>query len=187
MRRRREQRGWIVKKSGQWFLRVYESRVVNGEVKRVRAAKCLGPVTARGKHPPKPIQDEANKILDGINANIIPPERVLTIGDFVNRVYFPMIEKEQRPSTVAGYRDIWDDHLRPRCAEAWLKEVQTYHVQQWLEDIAKTKTFGRRTLQHIKSLLSGIFSHGIRLGYLAGAVNPVREARVAGGIEPLET
>jgi len=174
-------------KSGQWFLRVYESRVINGEVKRVRAAKPLGPVTTRGKHPPKSIADEAEQKLQEINRNALPPEKVLTIEDFMERVYFPMAEREKRPSTVSGYQDIWNVHLKSRCRTAWLKDVQTYHVQGWLDDIAHTGEFGRRTLLHIKSMLSGVFSLAIRLGYMGSVVNPARETRAVGGTEPQET
>jgi integrase len=187
MTRKREQKGQIVRKGGQWFLRVYESRVIDGEVRRVRAAKPLGLVATRGKRPPKNIADEAEQKLQEINHNVLPAGKVLTIGDFMERVYFPMAEREKRPSTVAGYKDIWNAHLKPRCTGTWLKDVQTYHVQGWLDDIAHSGEFGQRTLLHIKSMYSGIFSLAIRLGYMGNVVNPARETRATGGAEPQET
>ncbi len=64
------------------------------------------------------------------------PENVVKLADFVDRVYFPRIEQRMRPSTIKGYRDIWGNHLKPRGGHVWVKEVKTYHVQQWLDDIA---------------------------------------------------
>ena len=44
------------------------------------------------------------------------PERVLTIGDFVEQVYLPWVEHSKRLSTLKGYRDIWQNHFCPRCS-----------------------------------------------------------------------
>ena len=52
MKRKRKQSGQVVQSHGGWFVRFYESRVIDGVVKRVRVAKLLGEVTTRGKRPP---------------------------------------------------------------------------------------------------------------------------------------
>jgi len=186
--RPREQKGQIVRKGDSWFLRVYESRVINGEVKRVRAAKLLGPVTTRGKNPPPAIEDRAKELLGNVNGNTVRPEMVLTMGDFWDHVYLPMVEKEKRPSTVSDYKDIWKIHLKPRCAGAWLKDVETYRVQQWLDAVGRTNPqLSRNRLRHIKALASGIFSQAIRLGYRMNPANPVRETRITSGATAGET
>jgi hypothetical protein len=46
-------------------------------------------------------------------------DRIVAVGDFVERVYLPWTEEHKRPSTAKGYRDIWEDHLRPLCALVW--------------------------------------------------------------------
>ena len=53
-----------------------------------------------------------------VNGGTIPAERIVTIGDFVERVYLPWIGEHKRPSTAKGYRDIWEDHLKPLAAQA---------------------------------------------------------------------
>ncbi len=88
------------------------------------------------------------------------------------------MERHIRPSTLKGYRDIWAKHLRPRCADSWLKDVKTYHVQGWLDEIAKAEPLGRRTLQHIKCSLSAIFKLAKQQGFFEGE-NPVRDTAVA--------
>ena len=59
MKRKREQSGQIFKRHGSWYVRFYESRVVEGEVKRIRLAKRLGEVTTKGKNPPAQIERQA--------------------------------------------------------------------------------------------------------------------------------
>jgi integrase len=78
---------------------------------------------------------------------------------------------------MKGYRDIWENHLEPRCAYVWLKDVRTYHVQQWLDEIAQPGALSKRSLQHIKCSLSGIFKLAKQQGYFVGE-NPVRDTAV---------
>src|SRR5262249_29152485 len=131
-----------------------------------------------GKNPPPAIADQAREELAAVNRPCCTPEKVVKLGDFVERVYFPRIEQHKRPSTLKGYRDIWTRHLKPRCAAIWVKEVRTYHVQGWLDDIAAPETLSRRTLQHIKCSLSAIFKLAKQQGYFVGE-NPVRDTAVA--------
>lgn len=187
MKRRRQQLGQIFQRHGSWYARFYENRVVEGKVKRVRIAKHLGEVTTRGKRPPDKIEEEAQRILSGANNPQYIPENVVTLGEFAERIYFPRVEQHKRPSTLKGYRDIWDNHLEMRCARAWVKDVKTYHVQQWLDDIGRPGMLGKRSLQHIKCLVSGIFKLAKQQGYFIGE-NPVRDTAIAPSAkEPQET
>jgi integrase len=178
MKRKRKQLGQIFQRHGSWYARFYESRVIEGEVRRVRIAQHLGEVTTRGKRPPAMIEQEAQRVLSSANNPQCSPENVVTLGDFAERIYFPRIEQQKRPSTLKGYRDIWDNHLKIRCARAWVKDVKTYHVQQWLDDIGHPGVLGKRSLQHIKCLISGIFKLAKQQGYFVGE-NPVRDTAIA--------
>ena len=187
MKRKREQSGQMFQRHGSWYVRFYESRVVDGEVKRVRLAKQLGEVTTRGKRPPAAIERQAEDIISSANRPHLIPENVVKVGDFVERIYFPRIEQRMRPSTMKGYRDIWRNQLKPRCAHIWVKEVKTYHVQQWLDDIGLPGTLSKRSLQHIKCSLSAIFKLAKQQGYFVGE-NPVRDTAVAPNAkEPQQT
>jgi integrase len=137
----------------------------------------LGDVTTRGKRPPNAIETQAEEILSAANRPKYLPENVVTIGDFVETVYFPRVDQQLRPSTLKGYRDIWANHLKPRCTAVWVKDVKTYHVQQWLDDISHPGKLSRRSLQHIKCALSAIFKLAKQQGYFAGE-NPVRDTAV---------
>ncbi len=155
--RNRKQHGTIVRIGGGWYVRYWERRNVGGHIERKRVTHQLGPVTTRGKRPPADIKTEAERYMVNINSGTIPAERIVTIGDFVERVFLPWIATHRRPSTVKGYRDIWEDHLQPLCASMWLKDTRTFHVQAWLNQIAAAK-LSRNTLKHIKSVISGTFT-----------------------------
>jgi integrase len=116
----------------------------------------------------------------------IPAERIVTVADFVERVYLPWVQQHKRPSTAKGYRDIWEDHLKPLCGKLWLRETRTFHVQNWLNAIG-SGSLARNTLKHVKSVVSGVFTLAKQLGYFDG-VNPVQDTRVnPAAAEPQET
>jgi integrase len=187
MTRNREQSGQIFKRHGSWYVRFYEGRVIAGEVKRVRVAKRLGAVTTRGKKPPLSIERDADDVVSAVNRPAYTPDKVVNLGDFVERVYFPRVKLHLRPSTLKGYQDIWEGHLKPRCADFLVKDAKTYNVQQWLDSISQPAELGRRTLQHIKCCLSAIFKLAKQQGYFVGE-NPVRDTAVAPSAkEPQET
>lgn len=187
MRRKRQQNGYIFKARGHWYVRYFEDRTVNGELRHDRVAKQIGEVTTRGKRPPQKIEDEAREIVAAATVTNANPGRVVTVGEFVDRVYFPHIQQHKRPSTLKGYKDIWRNHAKAHCAAEWLKDVRTFHVQGWLDAIATPGTLGRNSLKHIKTFLSAVFKLAKQQGYYSGE-NPVRDtATFPKAAEPQET
>lgn len=187
MKRRRQQAGTIYQARAIWYVRYFEDRVIGGTVKHVRIAKQLGPVTTRGKRPPKAIEEEAKAIVTAAETTNAAPDRVLTISDFVEKVYFPHIKQHKRPSTLKGYRDIWGNHVRARCAGVWLKDVHTFDVQGWLDSMGKMGTLSRNSLKHIKTFVSAVFKLAKQQGYYSGE-NPVRDTAISPrAAEPQET
>jgi len=174
LKRKRQQAGYIFKARGHWYVRYFEDRVVDGTLRHDRVAKQVGEVTTRGKRPPRKIEDAAREIVAAATVTNANPERVVTMADFAERIYFPHIEQYKRPSTLKGYRDIWNNHVKAWCADIWLKDVRTFHVQGWLDAIASPGTLGRNTLKHIKTFLSAVFKLAKQQGYFSGE-NPVRD------------
>jgi hypothetical protein len=94
-------------------------------------------------------------------------------------VYLPWVEQYKRPSTLKGYRDIWQDHLKARCGTMWLKNTRTHHVQGWLNEIGSSDgALSRNTQRHIKSTISGIFTLAKQQDYFQGE-NPTRDTAIA--------
>lgn len=172
----RKQQGQIIRIGERWYVRYWERRNIGGTVERKRVTHELGSVRTREKRPPADIKTEAERHMATVNSGIVPAERIVTVDDFVEQVYLPWIEEHKRPSTAKGYRDIWEDHLRPLCALVWLKDTRTYHVQSWLNQIGAAK-LSRNTLKHVKSVVSGIFTLAKQLDYFQGE-NPARDSAI---------
>jgi integrase len=184
--RNRKQNGTIIRIGNRWYVRYWERRNIGGTVERKRVTHSIGEVTTRGKRPPADIKTEAERHMATVNSGIVAAERIVTIGDFVERVYLPRIEEHRRPSTAKGYRDIWEDHLKPLSGQVWLKDTRTYHVQGWLNQIGAGK-LSRNTLKHVKSVISGIFTLAKQQDYFQGE-NPARDSAVnPKAAEPQET
>jgi len=68
-----------------------------------------------------------------------------------------------KESTVWGYKQIWNQHLKPHFAGVKLKDYRTHHGSQLLTTLAKK--LGRRTVTNTKNLMSAIFTlrreHGL--------------------------
>ena len=56
-----------------------------------------------------------------------------------------------------------------------LRDFRTVDCESLLNQIARKRNLGIRTIAHIKHLLSGVFRYAIRTGYL-NATNPARDA-----------
>jgi integrase len=184
--RRVKQHGMIVRIGGWWFVRYWERRSIRGAIVRKRVSVRLGPVMTRGKRPPADIVREAERHMADVNSGMYVAERVVTLGDFVERVYLPWIDQYKRPSTTKGYRDIWSLHLQALSSKLWLKDVRTHHVQGWLDELAKRK-LSRNTLKHIKSVASAIFTLAKQQDYFRGE-NPAHGTAISpAAAEPEET
>jgi len=185
--RTRKQKGQVIRIGDRWYCRYWERRSIGGTIERKRVTHPLGPVTTRGKRPPADIKAEAERHMATVNSGAIPAERIVTICDFVERVYLPWVEMHKRPSTVKGYRDVWQNHLKPLCGGVWLKNTRTFRVQGWLSEIGKAGTLSRNSLRHIKSVISGIFTLAKQQDYFQGE-NPARDTAIdPGAAETRET
>ncbi len=184
--RNRKQNGTIIRIGSRWYVRYWERRSIAGSIERKRVTYSLGEVTTRGKRPPADIKTEAARHMATVNSGTVAAERIVTMGDFVERVYLPWVAEHKRPSTAKGYRDIWEDHLKPLAEQVWLKDARTYHIQGWLNQIGAGK-LSRNTLKHVKSVVSGIFTLAKQQDYFQGE-NPARDSAVnPKAAEPEET
>jgi integrase len=184
--RNRKQHGQIIRIGDRWYVRYWERRNIGGTIERKRIPHSIGDVTTRGKRPPADIKTEAERHMATVNSGTVPAERIVTTGDFVERVYLPWIAEHKRPSTAKGYRDIWEDHLKPLAEHIWLRDTRTYHVQGWLNQIGAGK-LSRNTLKHVKSVVSAIFTLAKQQDYFHGE-NPARDSAVnPKAAEPQET
>jgi len=67
-----------------------------------------------------------------------------------------------------------------------VREVRTWGAEKLLQQIAAESDLSHSTLKHIKSVLSGVFTHAKRCGAING-VNPIRDVSIPKGRESEET
>lgn len=174
----RKQTGTIVQFSGRWYLRYWDRINHNGSLVRKRASHCLGTVVTKGSSPPADILRAAEDFMHNVNTNTVPPEQNVSVDVFFESVYLPWIKENRRPSTYKNSGEVWKHHVRALASRERinLKEVRTFTVQKWLNQIGRSN-LSRNSLKRIKSTLSGAFTLAKQLGYFDG-VNPVQGSSV---------
>ena len=175
--RKTQQNGYITKHRGWWVLRVRERVGVGGQIKSVHRAHRLAPVDAEHKTA-KSVRGLAEQLLAPLNKNSASPLNITKLGDFCERIYFPHVKDSKRPSTLSGYRRIWNGYVKPRYESVWMREVRTRDVQAWLEEIAREHKLSKTTLRHVKHFLSGVFRYAAQQDYLDSGRNPVTLASI---------
>jgi integrase len=129
----------------------------------------------------RPLLDE---ILAPLNAGRVDARGTTLIFKFVDGHYLPFARENFKPSTINGYEKLWKATLKPRIANKVLRDFRTVDAANLLSDLA-LHGLGRRSLQHVKSLLSGIFTYAKNIGILDG-VNPVQDAMIPKKAKPPE-
>lgn len=169
------QHGSIRKRRGQWELRYWVVEYgPGGEAVRRQRSKKLADVDDDHRAV-KDVQDEATRILAGVNRNA-NPNASLTISEFAEHHFVPFVASRRRASTVRFYKNLMKVHIGPRVGDVRLRDFRTVHAQQVLDD---AHHLSRASVQRIKTGMTALIGHALRLGYLDGG-NPAREARAEG-------
>jgi integrase len=179
----RKQSGYIYKRAGWWVLRYRENLLEGGKVVRRQLAKQLSeikPEHLRLKRAPQEVLDLASDFLRPLNRGESNPQTTQTIGHFADELFFPMLERQVRQSTLKGYRARWESQLRPRCGEVRLRDFTALSAQRVIDDTNRQNpNMKRSTLAHLKNLLSLIFDEALRLGCAdAARGNPARLIKI---------
>ncbi|HSY33908.1 MAG TPA: hypothetical protein VLA42_18150 [Verrucomicrobiae bacterium] len=168
------QNGTIKRIGKSWYGRWREDAIVDGQVQRVQRFVKLAEFDDRyrAKADVRPLLAEK---LSALNEGRTDARGTLTLALFVSEYYEPYARENLKPSTVNGYTKLWDV-LCPRVGEIRLRDFKTVDAANLLQAFA-AKGLGRRSLQHAKSLLSGIFTYAKNLGVLDG-INPVQDTLI---------
>ncbi len=163
------QRGTIYEASNSFFVRYFD-----GDKKRVSHKLCDRDETHNSITCPAvlALRDEHMVIV----RRPAPPKPTSSplITDYWANEYLPTIKKGLKPSTVEGYEDIWQQHLKDHFAGRTFREYEPHQGSKFLTDLIKAG-YGQRTVAHVRSLASGIFSHAVIDGLLQA--NPWRNVK----------
>ncbi len=116
-------------------------------------------------------------LMPKVNSGQVIADECITLTEFVDAVYLPWAQTELRASTHKGYREIWENHMSGRVGQIRVREFRTVNASRMLRAIAGEHNLRKSSLQHIRSVLSGILTHAKNEGAFDGA-NPVRGALI---------
>src|SRR5258708_16307344 len=162
----RYQEGHLVKRFGGWHVRYY---VTDSSVRKQKSHRiCKEQQT---KSHVKQLRDQFMR--EHVNVGV-QNEGPLGVVEFWDRVYLPFIESNNnvKPSTLHGYKQVWNQHLKTHFHTLSLSDYKTHMMSVFLTGLAKT--LRPRTLDRIKWLASPIFAHALATSLSES--NPPRHA-----------
>ena len=166
----RHQKGSICLRSGSFYCRAY----VNGKQKNYLL------VRKDDKHHSatcKPVRMLRDEVMSKVNS-MLESASALTAKDFWTSTYLPYATENLRPSSVRSYQQIWKQHLLTHLGQLPLNAYTTPMGSVFLTSLSKR--LGRRTLAHVRSLMSSMFAHALNLGLIGS--NPIREVKILGKV-----
>jgi integrase len=152
--------------------------VIDG-VRKQKSRKLCDKDRATGCGSPsaKAVRQLCEDFMRTINTDSTPEGvTLLSVVDFWNTIYLPFIEQNLKHSTVWGYKQVWNQHLKAHFGQSSLNDYKTATFSLFLTQLAKT--LRPRTIAHVKFLASGLFAHAVAMGKCS--TNPIRDARVLG-------
>jgi integrase len=180
MSTQRHQRGQIFERHGAFHVRYYTTEIVDGQVTRKRVSHRLCSKdrnTGHGTAASKAVRQLCEDHMREVNAQTpTTPSTALTVVEFWQSTYLPFITANLKPSTVSGYTQVWEQHLKRHFGTLLLKDYKTPMGSLLLTNLAKK--YRPRTLKHIKFLASGLFMHAVNTGNVEA--NPWRDVQVLG-------
>jgi integrase len=165
------QKGYLYEDHGAWYVQ-YRQRIsqADGSSQLKRVSKYLG--RSNDFSNIFEVEQCRESFMQTVNRDRLSANSRITLTAFVEGAYLPWTKEERRASTSKGHEEIWINYLRNRVGELRLREFRTVDASRMLRAIAKERDLTKTTLQHIKSVLSTIFTFAKNDGAFDGA-NPV--------------
>lgn len=172
------QKGQLIRRGRSWLLRYWKDENQSGSTVRKRVCEKIAPFNDRYRTE-KSVRPLVDQILGPQNEGRVSSGSQ-TLQQFIELNYLPHVRAHKKPSTQKGYTDIFEDHVSKHVAGLRVQEFRTVDGQRLLDKIASETKLSHRSLIHIKSFLSGVFSFAKRTGALDGS-NPMQGTSVPKG------
>ena len=175
------QQGSLFESHGAWYVRYrMPERKPNGTIATVQCAQRLA---HKRDYPRKSeVIPLKNEFMAKLNRIGFTPEVSVGLLEFVEKVYFPAIEKRLAPGTVRGYKEAWRCHIRRRVSRFRVRDFRTADGEHLMSVIEHERgnQLAHATYRWIKVTLSSIFTHARRQGLIDG-VNPMQGVSIPKG------
>ena len=178
MARKSYQEGSVYATSnGKWWKGRYRVWEVgpDGKRKRVQKNVTLGPLRGTDRITKAQAKSRLARKVQSVNEGWHKPESTMTLERFVEE--YSVFDNVRR-STLQPYLSEYSRHLRPFFGPMKLCEIESAHVQTFLNE--KAKALSKKTLVELRNLLSGILRQPYEWGWLER--NAARQVRVPQGV-----
>jgi integrase len=165
-RARRHQKGSVWLRGSSFFVRYYAG---DG---RQRTEFLVAKDDRHHSKTCKPVRDLASQFMARVNGGA-RDRATPTCSEFWDAEFLPHAEGNLRPSSVKSYKQIWRQHLEAELGAVRLDEYRTHQASAFLTELSRK--LGRRTIAHVRGLMSSLFSMAVNLG--KAEQNPMRDCR----------
>jgi integrase len=100
-----------------------------------------------------------------LDSSRMTPSTMQAVNDFIEYVFFPRKKETLRPSTLFGYKHVWQRHLKSRLKGMRMCDFRLQVAQQLLDGIAREtpSLSSSLSLRHIKWFCVSIFNLAAQL------------------------
>ncbi len=155
-RNRKHGRGSVWLRGSSFYIRYY------GHDRRQRTSSFASATTSTTPRPASRVRDLASRVMARVNSGALAAAESPTVAEFWDGTYLPFAEKNLRHSTLHSYEDLWERHLKPYFGDARLATYGSSDATAFLTSLSAN--LGRNSVNHVRSLMSGIFSRACALG-----------------------
>jgi len=131
--------------------------------------------TGCGSPSAKAVRQLCEDFMRTINTDT-PAPSALSVVEFWETIYLPFITSNLKHSTVWGYKQVWNQHLKNHFGKTLLNEYKTPTMSLFITGLARS--LKPRTINTVKCLASSLFAHAVASGYCES--NPIRDAKILG-------
>jgi integrase len=174
------QRGKIYKHHGQWTFRYKTATFERGVKVWKDAYKTLAPIATyeTAAQVEKDFTRALNE-LRGVHSSKFTEGVTQSVVDFLETTYFPKQAEKLKPSTLFGYRHLYDRHVKPRLNGESMRDFTLPVAQKFLDKVAAATPLSSTSLRHVKWFLKAAFDVARMEGaYDAASINPFEEVKI---------
>ena len=168
----KHQRGYIYLRSGTFYVRYRGPKIIEGKLAWKQLSHPLCDKSDKYfSRKCAAVRLKCEEFMRGVNT--ADPSRIdMTVADFWRLVYLPFIKKpgNREDNTWEGYEQIWNQHLAPHFGKITLRDYRPHMGSSFLSTLVRTPGstdgYARNTINGIRYLASGIFTHAVARGHL---------------------
>ena len=141
----------------------------------------VGNKVIKNKSTKTSVKKEAKKILDNTlyelnNGVTTALSKDMMFNDYLNRWLDDNVKLNNKHNTYGTYKSLIDEHVRNNIGNYTVKQIDTYLLQQLINDMFK-KGYSRSTVDLTRNMLSAAFKCAIQT-YGLISINPVKYTKI---------